>query len=213
MGEGMMKVLNLYCGIGGNVAHWPAEWEVVAVDNHPDVVKQYRTYFPHHTVIEGDAHAYLLEHFRDFDLIWSSPPCPSHSRMQKGTRHTRRVYPDMTLYQEVIFLQHFFAGSYVVENVKPYYEPLIKPNFTFGRHVFWSNLLPDFDYEPPHFTMNGKTAINSGNAEGRKAMLEWLGLPPMEKNIYFKGSNCPGKVIRNCVHPELAHHIIKELIE
>lgn len=207
-----MKVLNLYCGIGGNAAKWPEDWEVVAIDNHPDVVAQYQHNFPNHTAIEADAHQYLLEHHAEFDLIWSSPPCPTHSKMQKATRHDSLRYPDMTLYQEVILLQHFFKGHWVVENVKPYYDPLIEPNVIVGRHVFWTNLNPPPLNNPPSFSHDGKSAIMSGNKEGREAMLAWLGLPPMLKNIYFDGSNCPGKAIRNCVHPDIGLHILDELV-
>lgn len=49
------------------------------------------------------------------------------------------VYPNMMLYEEIIFLDNYFDGYYCVENVKPYYEPLIEPQFL-GRHCFWSNL-------------------------------------------------------------------------
>jgi DNA (cytosine-5)-methyltransferase 1 len=207
-----VKVLNLYCGIGGNAAKWPKSWDVVAVDSHPDVCAQYQHNFPDATVVCGDAHQYLLDNYEGFDLIWTSPPCPTHSRMQKATRHKTKKYPDMQLYQEILFLQHFFKGKYVVENVQPYYDPLIKPRIQIGRHLFWSNLSPRPMKSPPTFSHDGKSAINSGNKEGRAAMLKWLGLPPLLKNIYFKGSNCAGKVLRNCVHPDLGRHIVEEMI-
>lgn len=44
----------------------------------------------------------------------------------------------MKLYEEVIFLDNFFDGKYVVENVTPYYEPLI-PAKKRGRHLYWTN--------------------------------------------------------------------------
>ena len=47
-------------------------------------------------------------------------------------------YPDMKLYQEIIFLDAFYNGKYVVENVVPYYEPLI-PAKKRGRHLYWTN--------------------------------------------------------------------------
>ena len=47
-------------------------------------------------------------------------------------------YPDMTLYQEILFLKHIYNGKYVVENVTPYYEPLI-PAKKRGRHLYWTN--------------------------------------------------------------------------
>jgi len=47
-------------------------------------------------------------------------------------------YPDMNLYQEIIFLDTWFDGKYCVENVIPYYEPLI-PAKKRGRHLYWTN--------------------------------------------------------------------------
>ena len=47
-------------------------------------------------------------------------------------------YPDMKLYQEIIFLNTFFEGKYVVENVIPFYEPLIQAKKR-GRHLYWTN--------------------------------------------------------------------------
>ena len=47
----------------------------------------------------------------------------------------------MSLYQEIIFLQSNFKGNWIVENVKPYYEPLIKPTIVLQRHLFWTNMI------------------------------------------------------------------------
>ena len=47
-------------------------------------------------------------------------------------------YPDMKLYQEIIFLDNFFNGKYVVENVIPYYKPLIEAKER-NRHLYWTN--------------------------------------------------------------------------
>ena len=45
----------------------------------------------------------------------------------------------MKLYEEILFLQHYFrTGKYVVENVIPYYEPLITAKKR-GRHLYWTN--------------------------------------------------------------------------
>jgi len=45
----------------------------------------------------------------------------------------------MKLYEEILFLQHYYrTGKYVVENVIPYYEPLI-PSKKRGRHLYWTN--------------------------------------------------------------------------
>jgi len=73
-----MKILNLYCGIGGNRKLWGDEHEITAVEHDPNIAKIYQDFFPNDKMIVGDAHQYLLDHYKEFDFIWSSPPCPSH---------------------------------------------------------------------------------------------------------------------------------------
>ena len=141
-----MKILNLYACLGGNRYKWDEvnpDIEVTAVELDPELAKLYQERFPNDKVIVGDAHQYLLDHYKEFDFIWTSPPCPSHSRMRKtntgdGSRQSKATYPDMKLYQEIIFLDNFFKGKYCVENVIPYYEPLIIAKKR-GRHLYWTN--------------------------------------------------------------------------
>jgi len=135
-----MKILNLYACLGGNRYKW-TDCEVTAVELDPEAAKLYQERFPQDKVIVADAHQYLLDHFQEFDFIWSSPPCPSHSRVrisQKSRENFKFIYPDFKLYEEIIFLDNFFKGKYVVENVIPYYEPLI-PAKKRGRHLYWTN--------------------------------------------------------------------------
>ena len=138
-----MKTLNLYACLGGNRYKWDevTDVDVTAVEYDPEAAKLYQERFPNDTVIVADAHQYLLDHYKEFDFIWSSPPCPSHSRInvsQKTRDAWKPKYPDMKLYEEIIFLQHYFDGKYVVENVIPYYEHLI-PAKKRGRHLYWTN--------------------------------------------------------------------------
>jgi DNA (cytosine-5)-methyltransferase 1 len=140
-----MKVLNLYACLGGNRAKWDevADIQVTAVELDHELARMYKERFPNDTVIVADAHQYLLDHYKEYDFIWTSPPCPSHSRARywgckNGEMTTKPIYPDMTLYQEIIFLDSYFNGKYVVENVIPYYEPLI-PAKKRGRHLYWTN--------------------------------------------------------------------------
>jgi DNA (cytosine-5)-methyltransferase 1 len=135
-----MKVLNLYACLGGNRAKW-TDCDVTAVELDPEAARLYQERFPNDTVIVADAHQYLLDNYKEFDFIWSSPPCPSHSRVkfsQKNRENTTPYYSEMSLYQEIIFLDNFFDGKYCVENVVPYYEPLI-PAQKRGRHLYWCN--------------------------------------------------------------------------
>jgi len=141
-----MKILNLYACLGGNRYKWDEvanNLEITAVELDPEAARLYQERFPNDTVIVADAHKYLLDYYKEFDFIWSSPPCPTHSRMRKtntgeGERKSKATYANMTLYEEIILLEHFFDGKYCVENVIPYYEPLI-PAQKRGRHLYWTN--------------------------------------------------------------------------
>ena len=107
----------------------------------PEAARLYQERFPNDKVIVADAHQYLLDHYKQFDFIWSSPPCPTHSRINisQYTRESWKPrYPDMKLYEEVIFLDTYYKGKYVVENVIPYYKPLIVGKER-NRHLYWTN--------------------------------------------------------------------------
>ena len=140
-----MRILNLYACLGGNRYKWDevADIDVTAVELDPELARLYQERFPNDKVIVADAHQYLLDHYKEFDFIWTSPPCPTHSRARywKSSNYdttVNAVYPDLKLYEEVLFLQHYFKGKYVVENVIPYYDPLITAKKR-GRHLYWTN--------------------------------------------------------------------------
>ena len=134
-----VRVLNLYAGIGGNRKLWEG-CEVTAVEYNQEIAQIYQDYYPNDKVIVGDAHDYLLKHYKEFDFIWSSPPCQTHSKvrmMASKSGSYDAVMPDMRLWAEIIFLQNFTKNTdikFVVENVKPYYEPFVKPTTKLGRH-------------------------------------------------------------------------------
>jgi DNA (cytosine-5)-methyltransferase 1 len=145
-----MKILNLYAGIGGNRKLWGNEDDITAVELDPKIASIYQDFFPNDKMVIGDAHQYLLEHFKEFDFIWSSPPCPTHSHIRIElavyTGQNEPVYPDMKLYEEIILLKHYYKGKYCVENVTSFYEPLIRP-FELSRHYFWANFyISDRDF-------------------------------------------------------------------
>ena len=160
-----MKVLNLYACLGGNRYKWnevKKDIEVTAVELDLELAKLYQERFPNDKVIVADAHQYLLDHYQKFDFIWTSPPCPTHSRARYwgiGANGKNPIYPDMKLYQEIIFLQTHFKGKYVVENVIPYYEPLIKAQKR-DRHLYWCNFTL-----PSIVSHRDKAKISSGKNE------------------------------------------------
>lgn len=98
-----MKILNLYAGIGGNRKLWGEKNEITAVEIEPKIAECYKKLFPKDNVIVADAHEYLRRHFREYDFIWASPPCPTHSVLQMTRYYNADLkYPDMKLYQEII---------------------------------------------------------------------------------------------------------------
>lgn len=192
-GEKIMKVLNLYAGIGGNRKLWEGV-EVTAVEYDPKIAAIYKDFFPDDEVIVGDAHQYLLDHYKEFDFIWSSPPCPTHSkqRLQLITR-SAPVYPDMSLYQEIIFLKHFFKGYWVVENVIPYYAPVLPASIEIDRHLFWSNI------SFPKIEINREFNVNRCTKED---LSTYHGIEIEQKGIDKR------KALRNCVHPRVGRHVL-----
>jgi DNA (cytosine-5)-methyltransferase 1 len=200
-----IRVLNLYACLGGNRYKWDevADIEVTAVELDPEAARLYQERFPNDKVIIADAHEYLLNHFKEFDFIWSSPPCPSHSRIrisQKNRENFEFKYPDMKLYEEIILLENFFDGKFVVENVIPYYEPLIKGQQR-GRHIYWTNfILPQNVNE----RIEGKGLISIAKNE-----VEKLSKFHDYDFTKYKGTQRVDKMARNLVDYEVGKTIFE----
>lgn len=196
-----MKILNLYAGIGGNRKLWGDDHEITAVEYKEDVANIYSHFFPKDSIVVADAHQYLLDHYKEFDFIWSSPPCPTHSTaryaiavgtdFEKYPNKQRPKFPDMQLYEEIIFLKHYFKGKWVVENVISYYNPLIPPQEING-HYFWANF-------PIPYIKRG-TREHNGNIDAlqKRKGFDLAAFSGVDKR----------KALRNCVEPETGLHIL-----
>ena len=196
-----MKILNLYAGIGGNRKFWGENHEITAVEYDDRIAAIYKDLYPNDKVIVGDAHEYLLLNYDKFDFIWASPPCPTHSVTNHflNAQGIRR-YPDMNLYSEIILLQTFYKGKYVIENVKSYYKPLIKPQES-GRHYFWANfIIPLLKFEKQIGRMNGKKSDL-----GKKTQNELRTNNHKKLGFDLNKYNFPNKqkLLNNCVAPEI----------
>lgn len=204
------KVLNLYACLGGNRYKWDEvakdaniDLEVTAVELDEEAARLYQERFPNDIVIVADAHQYLLDYYKDFDFIWSSPPCPTHSKVrisQKNRKTFKNEYPDLKLYEEILLLKHQYNGKYCVENVIPYYEPLI-PAQKRGRHLYWTNFtLPNnIDRE------EGK-GIVGGTIKGEVNLLCKFHDYDFRK---YKGEQRVDKMARNLVDYEAGKTILE----
>jgi len=192
------KILNLYACLGGNRYKWDEvadNLEITAVELDPELARLYQERFPNDKVIVADAHQYLLDHYKEFDFIWSSPPCPTHSKINISQKNKWKMkYPDMRLYEEIIFLDNWFNGKYVVENVIPYYEPLI-PAKKRGRHLYWTNF-PLINFKE------------------RDAVIRRWQIPELEKHhdidvSKYNGKQNKRKILRNMVDYEAGRTILE----
>ena len=189
-----MKILNLYAGIGGNRKLWE-NCQVTAVEYDHKIAAVYQKNFPNDTVIVGDAHQYLVDHLDEFDFIWASPPCPTHSKLQTMiVSNTNKIsYPDMKLYQEIIVLQNWHKGKFCVENVIPYYDPLIPPTKKLHRHLYWANFrIGNFEVtdERKHVEIKNTSTVYGFNVSNEDL-------------------DDKGKTLRNMVDPELGLYIFQ----
>ena len=206
-----MKILNLYACLGGNRYKWNEvakeagiEIEVTAIEWDEELAKLYQERFPNDTVIVADANKYLLDHYQEYDFIWSSPPCPTHSRARYwgfGANGKNPTYPDMKLYQEIIFLQHHCKGKYVVENVIPYYEPMFNP-IKRDRHLYWANFKLPNKLSDRHF---------EGMSQAKNEVDKLCKFHDYDFRKY-KGKQVLNKIARNLVDYEAGRTILETVL-
>ena len=202
-----MKILNLYACLGGNRYKWnevKEDIEVTAIELDPELARLYQERFPNDTVIVTDAHQYLLDHYKEYDFIWSSPPCPTHSRARFwgfGANGKNPVYPDMKLYEEIIFLQHHCKGKYVIENVIPYYEPMFNP-LKRDRHLYWTNFKLPNKLSNRHF---------EGMSQAKNEVDKLCEFHDYDFRKY-KGKQSKTKIARNLVDYEAGKTIFETML-
>ena len=110
----------------------------------------------------------------------------------------------MKLYEEIILLETVskgqtprFKGKYVVENVIPYYEPLI-PGLKRHRHLYWTN------FNLPNTLTDRSVQISAGLDEVKKLCKFH------DYNFYqYKGKQPTKKIARNLVDYEAGRTILE----
>jgi len=205
-----IKLLNLYAGLGGNIELLDEDkFDITNVELDPKIANVLQKRKPNQKVIVCDAHQFLLENYKEYDIIWASRPCQKHSKMNLATRHNMIRYVDGALFEEIIFLTQYCKDKkWVVENVVPYYQPYGNP-VKIGRHLFWSNFEIEQMQEVPK---SPKGMMNLATVGQKKTMMDWLGIY-YEENIYYEKNHCPVQILRNCVHPKLGLHVIDQIFK
>jgi DNA (cytosine-5)-methyltransferase 1 len=106
----------------------------------------------------------------------------------------------MKLYQEILFLQNYFKGKYCVENVIPFYEPLIVAKKR-GRHLYWCN------FNLPNILSERKVQISAGSQEVNK-LCKFHEYDFREYN----GNQPINKIARNLVDYEAGRTILETVL-
>ena len=102
----------------------------------------------------------------------------------------------MSLYEEIIMLgNNWYKGRWVVENVIPYYRPLIEPAAEIDRHLFWSNF-----YIPKIEVEKEKAIAYQTGTNGRYGF-------NLKGVSVGTGAN-KRQILRNLVNPETGLHIL-----
>lgn len=211
-----MKILNLFAGIGGNRTLWGDKHNITAIEHNQQIAIIYLKRFPNDKVIIGDAYQYLENHYREFDFVWASPPCPTHSKLCilnfKVLEHPAK-FPDMRLYSLILFLKHWFKGKWIVENVRPYYKYLIRPSIILGRHPLWSNFhIQNKRFDPFH---NIRTIYVRNKKKGKRAyndftLEELCHVHRIDINL-LEGISNKSRILRNCVLSEQGKYILDSI--
>jgi len=191
-----MRILNLFAGIGGNRTLWGNKHEITAIEFDPNIATVYKQRFPNDKVIVEDAYKFLELNYEEFDFIWASPPCPSHSRL-RTMPNMRNILPDFHLYAIITFLDYWFKGKYCIENVIPYYPYVVKPTVLLGRHPFWANFnipIKGFIRENKHLNHNYELLLKEHNIN--------------EELFQNKTKTFSMKILDNCVDYRIGKYIL-----
>lgn len=139
-----MKLLDLYCGVGGASAGYAAAgFDVTGID-----LKHGKRY--PYNYIRGDVLEYLqdYEFLRSFDVIHASPPCQTHSITQHLRNAQGKTTSKLDLIPQTRAALIASGKPYIIENVPG--SPLINPvqlcgssfNLRVRRHRLFESNMP-----------------------------------------------------------------------
>lgn len=197
----MVKILNLFAGIGGNRKAW-SNHEIISVEINQDLARVYHQFYPEDLIIVDDVYKFLKRNeLNKFDFIWASPPCTTHTCM---TGANKRLVPDVTgIYGLKLYFDSVYQNAYVIENTQPWYQPLIQPSVKLDRHYFWSNFfIPCGNFAP----RREKKYTSLTNPE----LLKFHNIPNFR--LYDKTLR-KEVILRNCCHYSIGEHILESYLK
>lgn len=208
-----MNILTAFAGIGGNRRLWDelGSFRITAIENNPAVANEYLKLYPNDTVLIGDAWRYIPNSLDEYDIIWASPPCQTHSKLTKMNKRQKekKIY-DYRLYSLIDYLENNYNGIYIVENVVPSYVAKRKP-VKIDRHLFWSNLPLKNDFQLKKMKSFHKQTRDQTHQEYIESITSWIGFK-ISRNIYLNGNHDPMQIYRNCVHPKLGKYVLEQIL-
>lgn len=201
-----MRILDLYAGLGGTAKGIQSvlekkgvDYEYFAIEIDPNVCAAHKINNPRSTVICADVKDWL-DKITDFDFVWASPPCQTHSILNFSNKATGKKtnLVDWSLWHVIDHLQRTENVSYVVENVLIWYNEPFKHNFNLDRHYFWTNLsLLSFEYQ------------KRTKDWGYLSVKGWKEYHQVEHAI----TGNKRQQLRNCLHWSIAAGIFEQFLE
>lgn len=214
-----MKFLNLYCGLGGNRTCWSGD--ITAVEYDENIAKLYQKRFPDDEVIVRDCEEFLRDkeiNLNQFNLIWASPPCQSHSQMQKFNRSKtqRSPIPRMDqIYGLIVWLEQHYENYYVIENVQPHYKIPRPISARVDRHLFWANFpITSKKFKQPK-NKHGKIGgiMRNDNFDDLRFFADSLGLTSIFNDIMLLKGYRHITLIRNTIDPKIGKYIFNSFLK
>lgn len=220
-----VKILNLFAGIGGNRSKWGEKHHITAVEFDEEIASIYQKRFPNDKIIITNAFEFFEKHYKDYDFIWASPPCQTHTNLMYPRKDKK--LPDLRLYSMILLLEKMYYGNWIVEciepsfleeekeknpfwvieNVKPYYKPLIPYTVKLNRHLFWSN----FTIQKKRFEVNWSHPRGQHYVSVKELCkvknVDYELIKPIYKRDHLKGR----QLLRNCVLEEIGKYILNIL--
>ena len=134
-----MKVIDLFCGLGGWVQSFPAAWDITGYD-----IMDFSGRYPG-KFIKAD----LLE-YRDFghaDLVVASPPCTDFSKASfpPTWKSVQRYPPDIPLAVKLFnrareIIDGIKPQYWIIENVRGSQKYMGRADMHYGSRYLWTNM-------------------------------------------------------------------------